>query len=587
MILLEKYIKTFLKEAASSAISKRASDLAGDMQHQSAASYDNDMSEIDNQEALLKVLENVGNNCFISFVDKYDEKIPRLEISPVVSYDTPHGNYAYPLSIKSLKDIIEKGRVGGASFALERPYFHMFKKSNSLNSVEIQRDGNNNYNGDYNKDLRTIVHTAVMFNAAKILESNPRKYAAPSDSEEEENRIINFNFAKRRVRRRIKANTKSYALKGDVFNKTLNDLSEDLCYLVNLNDKKYPREVVELIVNFLTKELEFKINSTQNKFFVSRGEKSKLLSKFHGLYYACWTISNAISDSDIFENDDPNAFDVNKINNWKNNRLKQGTVFTMLLNSIDIDFINDKGSSTLHTSEPLQAVYLNSSKKENVVLIGTFNNIFKHNILSSEPLNRIKSVKMNKIVDIIEKNPQLSNLFGTKLFDDVKLEHPLADLREKAWKDLTEKNKEKFFDFILFHSSNKIFNFNMYFERDGSKLIVFNIGIKDKFLNYSIKRKIKAMKNFYKNNNISKFENSLTYIQVFLSKYRNKSIYTIKDEDSYDNIMKVLDQIQDYAANLEWSSLADDEEKNEFIMIKVFLQICQEVSHLAGIASYQ
>ena len=462
----------------------------------------------------------------------------------------------------------------------------MFKKSNSLNSVEIQRDGNNNYNGDYNKDLRTIVHTAVMFNAAKILESNPRKYAAPSDSEEEENRVINFNFAKRRVIRRIKANSKSNELRNDVFYKTMKDLSEDLCYLVNLNDKKYPREIVELIVNFLTKALEFKINSTQNKFFVSRGEKSKLLSKFHGLYYACWMLSQIIVDDRDADDYDPLAFDVNKINNPQQNPLRQGTTFTMLLNSIDIDFINDKGSSTLHSSEPVQAAYLNSSKKENVVLVGTFNNIFQNKHMKKIK-DIYKPITMNKIVDILSQNPQLNSIFGTELFDDVKLEHPLSDLRKKAWKDLTESNKTKFFDYILFHSSNKIFNFNMYLERDGSKLIVFNIGIKDKFLNYSVKRKIKAMKNFYKNNNISKFENSLTYIQVFLSKYRNKSIYTIKDEDNYDNIMKVLDQIQDYAANLEWSSLTDDEEKNEFIMIKVFLQICQEVSHLAGIASYQ
>jgi len=585
MILLEKYIKTFLKEAASTAIMKRASDLTGMSHHQSAASYSNDMSEIGNEEALLKVLENVGNNCFISFVDKYDEKIPRLEVSPKVSYDTPHGNYAYPLTVKSLKDIVEKGRIGGASFALERPYFHMFKKSNSLNSVEIQRDGNNNYNGDYNKDLRTIVHTAVMFNAAKILESNPRKYAAPSDSEEEENRVINFNFAKRRVIRRIKANSKSNELRNDVFYKTMKDLSEDLCYLVNLNDKKYPREIVELIVNFLTKALEFKINSTQNKFFVSRGEKSKLLSKFHGLYYACWMLSQIIVDDRDADDYDPLAFDVNKINNPQQNPLRQGTTFTMLLNSIDIDFINDKGSSTLHSSEPVQAAYLNSSKKENVVLVGTFNNIFQNKHMKKIK-DIYKPITMNKIVDILSQNPQLNSIFGTELFDDVKLEHPLSDLRKKAWKDLTESNKTKFFDYILFHSSNKIFNFNIYFKMD-SRLIVFDIGIKDKFLNYSIKRKIKAMKNFYKNNNISKFENSLTYIQVFLSKHRNKSIYTIKDEDNYDNIMKVLDQIQDYAANLEWSSLTDDEEKNEFIMIKVFLQICQEVSHLAGIASYQ
>ena len=195
MILLKKYIKSFLKEAASSAIANRASDLTGKFQHQSAASYSNNMSEIDNQETLLKVLENVGNNCFISFVDKYDEKIPRLEISPEVSYDTPHGNYAYPLNIKSLKDIIEKGRVGGASFALERPYFHMFKKSDSLNSIEIQSDGSNNYNGDYDKDLRTIVHTAVMFNAARNLEKNPMKYAAPSDSE----RTVKVSVSAKRI----------------------------------------------------------------------------------------------------------------------------------------------------------------------------------------------------------------------------------------------------------------------------------------------------------------------------------------------------------------------------------------------------
>ena len=167
---------------------------------------------------------------------------------------------------------------------------------------------------------------------------------------------------------------------------------------------------------------------------------------------------------------DANAFDVDKINIPKENRVRQGSIFTMLLNSIDIDFINDKGSGTLHSNEPIQAVYLNSSKKENVVLIGTFNNIFntkKINSIddlfdayheSSSSLN--KSVTMNKVVDIIEKNPQLTNLFGTALFDDVKLKRLTlgTDLREKAWQDLTKK-KDKFFDFILFHSSNKIFNF--------------------------------------------------------------------------------------------------------------------------------
>ena len=57
MILLEKYIKAFLKEAASSAIMSPASELTGKSQHQKAASYNINMSELDSEETLLKVLE--------------------------------------------------------------------------------------------------------------------------------------------------------------------------------------------------------------------------------------------------------------------------------------------------------------------------------------------------------------------------------------------------------------------------------------------------------------------------------------------------------------------------------------------------
>lgn len=86
---------------------------------------------------------------------------------------------------------------------------------------------------------------------------------------------------------------------------------------------------------------------------------------------------------------------------------------------------------------------------------------------------------------------------------------------------------------------------------------------------------------------IAKIQDNLAYIQVFLSKHRNESIYTIKDKSSYDNTIKTLNKIQDHAANLEWNSLTDDEEKTSFIMVKVFMNICEEISQLAGIASYQ
>ena len=105
MSLLKRYIKNYLFEATPT-VAFPAKETTGKFQHQRAYSYDLDMTSLDDEQALLKVLENIGDNCFISFVDKYDEKIPRLEISPNVSYDTPHGNYAYQLHIKNFKEIV-------------------------------------------------------------------------------------------------------------------------------------------------------------------------------------------------------------------------------------------------------------------------------------------------------------------------------------------------------------------------------------------------------------------------------------------------------------------------------------------------
>lgn len=588
MILLEKYIKAFLKEAASSAIMSPASELTGKMQHQKAASYNINMSELDSEETLLKVLENVGNNCFISFVEKYDEKIPRLEINPNVEYETPHGNYAYPLTVKSLKDIIEKGRIGGAKFALDRPYFHIFKKSDSLNFIEIQPSGNNNYNGNLEKDLKTIVHTSVIYHTAHLLEREKNTLSKENLNDTDPN--IKLEEIKKKLKRRLMISNLTHP---DPFNEEFLFLTNLLAKSVKYNNNRIPSDILIESVDYLTKLTKMESFSQRNMFFKTKTNKVK--SDFHILYFVCYMLSNIMSDNKNLpkvEADDSNSFDVNKIN-WykpKENKVSQGPIFTMLLNSIDIDFINDKGSGTIHSNEPIQAVYLNSSKKENVVLVGTFNNIFKTKDINNiyeliPPIGKSnKTVTMEKIINILEQNPQLNDLFGTELFDDVKLEHPLEYLREKAWKDLTKK-KHKFFDFILFHSSNKIFNFNIYLERDGGKLIVFDIGIKEKFLNSSIKKQLKIIKKEMPK--IVKIEDKLTYIEVFLSKHRNKSIYRIKDTDGYDNIKEILDKLQDYTANIEWNSLTDDEEKTSFMMIKVFLQICDEISHLAGIATFQ
>lgn len=595
-LLLKQYIKNYLNEATS-AIINPASNISGRTQHQQSASYSENMTNVDNEVTLLKVLENVGDNCFISFVDEYDEFIPRLEVSPNVSYDTPHGNYAYPLNISTLKEIVEKSRIKGASFALDRPYFHMFKKSNSVRSIEIQKDGSNNYFGNLDKDLRTIVHMSVVHFTSLLIEKENRK---PSKNKTTIVNTIKNNFELKKIKKKIKnflIDSKNVGF--DDYIKVFLFLTRNLSKAVEHNSNKIPSDILTGIVEFLTRLTKMKALSKENRFFDTR--EQKVLSDFHILYYTCWMLSDMIDHT--FEDDNQMTYNVDKTNNslsyfselLKKNRgelLEKGPVFTMLLNSIDIDLINDKDSSTLHDNEPVQAVYLNSSKKENIVLIGTFNNIF-----STKKINSIddlfsadhesssissKGVTMNKIVNILEQNPQLNNIFGSSLFDDVKLEHPLADLREKAWKDLT-KNNLKFIRFLKFHSANKIFDLNMYAGK--YKLIIFDIGIKEKFLNSSIEKQLEIIKREMPK--IVKIEDSLTYIQVFLSKHSNKSIYRIKDKNGYDNIMKILDKLQEYTANLEWNSLANDEERTSFMMIKAFLYICEDISQLAGIARHQ
>ena len=585
-LLLKQYIKNYLNEATS-AIINPASNISGRTQHQQSASYRENMTNLDNEVTLLKVLENVGDNCFISFVDEYDEFIPRLEISPNVSYDTPHGNYAYPLNISSLKEIVEKSRIKGARFALDRPYFHMFKKSNSVRFIEIQKDGSNNYFGNLDKDLRTIVHMSVVHFTSLLIEKENRK---PSKNKTTIVNTIKNNFELKKIKKKIKNFLIDSRNAGfDDYIKVFLFLTRNLSKAVEHNSNKIPSDILTEIVEFLTRLTKMKALSKENRFFDTR--EQKVLSDFHILYYSCWMLSDMIEHT--FEDDNQMTYNVDKTNNslsyfselLKKNRgelLEKGPVFTMLLNSIDIDLINDKGSSTLHNNEPVQAVYLNSSKKENVILIGTFNNIFKNNINIS-PSTSNKSVTMNKIVNIIEQNPQLNDLFGTELFDDVKLEHPLSGIREKAWKDLTENKSYDFFDFILFHSSNKIFNLNMYVGKN--KEIVFDIGIKEKFLDVSIKKQLKIIKREMPK--IAKIEDSLSYIQVFLQKNKNKNIYRIEDKNGYDNIMKILDKLHDYTANLEWNSLTDDEERTSFMMTKVFLNICEDISQLAGIARHQ
>ena len=559
MSLLKNYIKNYLLEATPT-IAFPAKETTGKFQHQRAYSYNLDMTSLDDEQALLKVLENIGDNCFISFVDKYDENIPRLEISPNVSYDTPHGNYAYQLTIKNFKEIVEESLIGGTNFALERPYFHLFKKSNNINSVTINKNGRNDYRGNLNEDLRTIVHTAIVFSASLELEEN--KTLSNSNLKEVE-------FEVKDLLKNINIESK------ENFKNGFKEVSTLLSQMMKINNV-LPSNILREVVNFFVNAIKRRANSTRNRFYDYKSQK--IISRFHVLYYTCFVLSNIIAEEDIYSYYD------------KISETQQGPVFTMLLNSINIDFINDLGSSTLHSNEPTQAVYLNSSKKESINLIGTFNNIFEKgnqkksviydvfDVPYTEGASR-KSVTMNKVVDIIESNSELFDLFNSELFDNIKLETDPRIVREKAWEELTSKPMH-IAKIKKFNLSNDVFKLDMYVDKSNEKMIMFDIGIKDKFEEADIDQQIKMIKNSMRL--FIQTEDLLSHLDEFLIKYSDKNVYEAVNDEAYNEINSILYVFQTYLANFDGT---EEEITDLTLNIHSFIKFGHELEMLSRIIS--
>jgi dGTP triphosphohydrolase len=315
------------------------------------------------------------------------------------------------------------------------------------------------------------------------------------------------------------------------FGKILNELIKDLCLVTRLNNNRFPAEVVRKIVDYISGLTEELALSVRNRFFKVRVKKA--LSNFHILYFACWMLSD-IASSSTFE-DNSQTFKINDVlTNLQNPTAQQGPIFTMLLNSIDVDFINDKGSSTLHDNEPTQAVYLNSSKKENITLIGTYNNIFEKG----------QSIKIEDVVDVIENNRKLSHIFSSELFDDVDLNDSFLIFVE-AQKELT--SNMHFLECKLFHIQNDVFNLDISASTEKQNKYVCDIGFKKEFISKPIEEQIKLiMSNIEK---IKKVTSKARYLLEFIEKYLDKDLLENKNAGVASEFSLSLDNIEEYFAN--------------------------------------
>ena len=362
--LLINYIKNYLNEAP---IPYPGKYISAQTQHKISPNIRRDMTNLSDEDVLKTLMQNIGERTCISFINKYNENIPSFNINPRAAYETPHGNYAYPLTLENLREIITTKKVKGASFAIDRPYFLLFKV-NSPNALIINKDGKTNYKSirsarrsmsrgktiTLDQDINTVIRNFIYFartlsTVTKLewsdVDSNiyykqqPLAYSKLEDKFEE---LLNKNI-----------DTKQFAIS---FGTGLRDFltKKSSLSLKNKVPSNIEKHFFDETFNLLKKYLVELSNSDTNKFY--KGEEET--EDFHKIYFICWLLSQ-----------------VGKISNRKKSN---GPILTLLLRSIGLDAIIDQGSSTLHHAEPEQTVSLSfgNIKAANIDFLGTFNNIF-------------------------------------------------------------------------------------------------------------------------------------------------------------------------------------------------------------------
>ena len=340
--LLRSYIKKYIISEATPLVAFDSGDINPKLQSSLSLKSENNKVDLSDEETLVELIRNAGPGSFISFVDKYDEDVPRLEVNPHAAFNTPHGQYGYPLTMKSLESIIRERAVADADFAFERPYFHIFKIASNSNTINIERSGKSNYKGNLQKDLKTMVQTAIMFELSKNIEPYDLYNKINSKSQAEIDKLLNSID---NINLNYQINTQ--------FRPLIKDLSDN-GFFKEENSNTVNRESLNKLTAKLLKALQRLCYSDQNKFYKTYKDK---MDKFHILYYVSWALTNSLDQPTL--------------------KKSTGTIFTMLLNSIGIDFISDKGSATIHMSEPQQGLHISTKEKGTVVHIGTYRNIFE------------------------------------------------------------------------------------------------------------------------------------------------------------------------------------------------------------------
>ena len=311
-----------------------------------AASQSNDRTDLSFTHFIKEILqiveENSGKDLFVSFVDEYDGDTPNLGVSPNIEYDTPHGVYGYPLSNKTVYNLLTTGDPTGAKFATDREYMHVYSLSKT-DSIKINSDLSTNYDDrKFDKDVYTISKMSVDYILSII---DRHKMSGEILPMIEDNGLSPKGpFAKFIKTKRIENIQKGggYVI-----------LVLAWIYNSYIRQKKKSNIIAEEL-----KQIVIDFSLSEDNRFKDREEQSK----FYQLYYIARFCSNLCEGLGYNKSLKP---------------VPSGGMFTLLLDGVGIKSIDDsKGTATLHSNEPSQSVSFDTKKiageNESYNLIGTY-----------------------------------------------------------------------------------------------------------------------------------------------------------------------------------------------------------------------
>jgi hypothetical protein len=355
--------------------------------HQFANTQANNKTDASLTQTVNDVLKAVQNNknVFISFVDKYDENIPSLGVSPVISYETPHGVYGYPLDKHNVVQFLTTGLPTEADFATERDFFHLYTV-NDLKKIRIEVDNKTNYNdSNYSRDLKNVIRMTIQYILPyeKVKKEDENQLSKRSTLKELEAKHFSTELDSSKEHYFGNDSSRLNIFKSE-FIEFINDLINNN-YISKLdykfNNEDVFKRIDDEIISILAKNMHKLSNTSSNRFF-----KRTDISKFYNLYFCirlCASIASKVSGS------------------------QAGEMFTILLKSADISAIDDDGTSLLHSSEPTQSVSMDTSREsgENASynLIGTYKNYFADFVDLEFSSNYVAKEKQHIVKSLINR----------------------------------------------------------------------------------------------------------------------------------------------------------------------------------------